>query len=1807
MAKGKSSASSATRKKHARKALGKDGAPVEPALPKEKKPKGKDGKGKGKNKEPRKKVYIAPVKPAPVQHDPLDALGLAHQLPPELLVVLRRLAKKDAVTKAKALEELHAGWIEPARRDSEAAGVLGVMLPVWLHHLPALLLHPARRIRALAANLHAALLRLPTPREQLLFFLHESATEDQAECILGSWAMAARDADRQVAAAARRSWDTTIALAPAPARDRLVLNPAAVGALVAFVQRAVLDPAGLYAWLNPVQVPVSQAQPKRVHGRAVPVKKDRDEEEGGAARQKGEGEEEGELDRKARLRIGGLGVVQWLLGAVVFLVLGMRGALAVRGAETEAEAEAPKLPETLVDMLASAPLWTALHHARVCPFADIESFGFGQPGVRTAAWALLQTLLQYWKAEAELSVRVLSAAVLRSAFVEPDPQVRGAMWQPLLTFLKDFPRAWEFELAFKVEKEAESESESEDEDEESHENHAPPAEAQTETPTPSTAATTSMAYQEFLQFLELGCSGSPLQGYPTVVIILSTIPSSILAQSDPSASYSCSALFTSFWAAIDGRALSSLERAATSAAFLASLLECTSFVVRRLRGTSGVSSPLLGSDSDSHNNADGVAQRLVRAMYARTWEEIAQRRLRVEPPVVGKLVAENLQVLERMDADADGGLFQAAWEAFAGEMRGAVESPGELDRRAVLEVLRAIWDTSAGETKTRAAAGVVVADVASAVAVACRGALIQGGDVDETRKKVRALADVVDVLGEILLRNTEITESIDDIVQQNSSHILEVEPSLLVTYLSRRADEGRAVPLWRTILTDISSHPDTTYSTLPPLVDAVQHGALPEYLRPAAQELDMAIHKLFADALEGAHIDARLLLLRVVQHAKFFVSDESFDTLLELAMSDFSEKFEPIIHGEQDNVARLELPLEIASACFSNGEKMAYEPRRVAPFLQDVCLLALLIPKCVDVVESPAVALARVLLNLWEPETEAGEKVVQYVQTLITLWLKDAVTDITLLPGPREILAFATEQHTFVPPNALDSILPDPEWLQSTLSGLRSDPAHSSLAITLPLVPPADAFEPAAGEGCPADRSGLGAYTRGVAALLYAFIDDRQRARANMPALTHLIALALYAEEFLQVPARPSPALSSAVAKALLHDVIAKVEQLTAYLVVVPSEGNWHANVVKTALGELKNGPKDETAVFLNSLIKDAQKEDGYLHSQIVFRVLQHVLGDATREEGDQWMLLVRKLEKSAPQLSLAILLAVTQFGPEPPRLERYRNELAANALGIPPSKANTEGLLLLRRLAVAAPDPESDVVFLPQPRAVNFMKACQQWIAADEDVDEDVQSELTLVFFHLVPILQNVTGAHWDLVFDVVENNLENASFNEDDDLTIIWRTVQVIQVVQDLVTYNKPLRATWNERQTVILTLLRDLVASETTSVQWSKPRSVCREAALSIVQNLPPSLMDHETLSKMSHLLSDPSIDVQKMAYDLLREAANKRTEHVVIESAVDAESTIRPELPAELVALLQQSIDWDYDRDESVVFGYMLSWMVTLDLFANASMKVRSGYIEHLRDLDLVSTRFIPMILTLLNLYGGISRSFKLDYWSVDEYYVQFYDPEDIQSRRLLAAHLYFRALNTIPSLIRSWLLDCKDRTLSNAVTTYTSHHFSPVIIKSELTHIKSPEAAELNVENMAIKVASNLNEVSAVYTIDEQQLELTLKIPTDWPLHGIEVKDSKRLGVSENRWRGWLLGVQQIVWSQNGHIVDAFSLFKKNVTLHFEGQVECAICYSIISVVDGDLPRKPCKTCKNRFHASCLFKWFNTSHSSSCPLCRSDIM
>jgi E3 ubiquitin-protein ligase listerin len=145
-------------------------------------------------------------------------------------------------------------------------------------------------------------------------------------------------------------------------------------------------------------------------------------------------------------------------------------------------------------------------------------------------------------------VPILSVAVLRSSFAEPSVQVRGTMWRPWLKFIKSmtlhwfcycynthcataYPRSWEIDATFDPNEANEGDSDEDD--------GSDAEEETTERPAPGHIVKDgrSPAFVDFLQFLELGCGGSPLQGYPAILPILSSIPSSVRASPATPASH----------------------------------------------------------------------------------------------------------------------------------------------------------------------------------------------------------------------------------------------------------------------------------------------------------------------------------------------------------------------------------------------------------------------------------------------------------------------------------------------------------------------------------------------------------------------------------------------------------------------------------------------------------------------------------------------------------------------------------------------------------------------------------------------------------------------------------------------------------------------------------------------------------------------------------------------------------------------------------------------------------------------------------------------------------------------------------------------------------------------------------------------------------------------------------------------------------------------------------------------------------------------------------------------------------------------
>lgn len=153
-----------------------------------------------------------------------------------------------------------------------------------------------------------------------------------------------------------------------------------------------------------------------------------------------------------------------------------------------------------------------------------------------------------------------------------------------------------------------------------------------------------MAYDEFLDFLKLGCGGSPRQGYPAVLVIVSTVPNEVLGLHKNGLDQ----LFTSFWAAVDGRALGSLthDRLQNSAAFLSSVLECLILLLNRL-----------AQDEDAAKSA--LSESLVHEQFDELCSALYNGRLTVQSEFAGEAMAKALARLEGFNDKSESATFSS--------------------------------------------------------------------------------------------------------------------------------------------------------------------------------------------------------------------------------------------------------------------------------------------------------------------------------------------------------------------------------------------------------------------------------------------------------------------------------------------------------------------------------------------------------------------------------------------------------------------------------------------------------------------------------------------------------------------------------------------------------------------------------------------------------------------------------------------------------------------------------------------------------------------------------------------------------------------------------------------------------------------------------------------------------------------------------------------------------------------------------------------------------------------------------------------
>lgn len=146
------------------------------------------------------------------------------------------------------------------------------------------------------------------------------------------------------------------------------------------------------------------------------------------------------------------------------------------------------------------------------------------------------------------------------------------------------------------------------------------------------------------------------------------------------------------------------------------------------------------------------------------------------------------------------------------------------------------------------------------------------------------------------------------------------------------------------------------------------------------------------------------------------------------------------------------------------------------------------------------------------------------------------------------------------------------------------------------------------------------------------------------------------------------------------------------------------------------------------------------------------------------------------------------------------------------------------------------------------------------------------------------------------------------------------------------------------------------------------------------------------------------------------------------------------------------------------------------------------------------------------------------------------------------------------------------------------------------------------------------------------MDLIMTLPPNYPLGTAKIESSNMV-VGTSKWRNLLFQICKYLIHQNGTIWDALVIWKNNLDKKFEGVEECYICFSILMGSSFEIPKLCCRTCKKKFHSSCLvsdfscfqlhfyllssihssinyqfcfffqYKWFSTSNNSTCPICR----
>eukprot|EP01016_Furgasonia_blochmanni_P048441 TRINITY_DN720_c0_g1_i6.p1 TRINITY_DN720_c0_g1~~TRINITY_DN720_c0_g1_i6.p1 ORF type:complete len:457 (+),score=158.07 TRINITY_DN720_c0_g1_i6:81-1451(+) len=295
-----------------------------------------------------------------------------------------------------------------------------------------------------------------------------------------------------------------------------------------------------------------------------------------------------------------------------------------------------------------------------------------------------------------------------------------------------------------------------------------------------------------------------------------------------------------------------------------------------------------------------------------------------------------------------------------------------------------------------------------------------------------------------------------------------------------------------------------------------------------------------------------------------------------------------------------------------------------------------------------------------------------------------------------------------------------------------------------------------------------------------------------------------------------------------------------------------------------------------------------------------------------------------------------------------------------------------------------------------------------------------------------------------------------------------------------------------------------------------------------------------------------------------------------------------------------------------YAYVLTWIsLILKLKSNrkedqAYEKVKTALVEYMDQRKEIHTRFLDNIFFIVkrlslteNEKKGIVKPNEVA--SMDPDWSDFLSQESLFKVIIQAMFLF---ASKFPSYLRKWVSEA-NKSYVKIAENCVRNFISLALFNNEIELIENNQS-EWRSEEFTIFVIRNTRQISAVYTKESAKLEIEITIPPDYPLIHVQTNIIKGVKIPEGKINKWVLMMRSLMINQNNPILSSLMIWKKNIDKQFEGIEECAICYYCIGP-GGELPKLACKTCKHKFHSSCIQKWFQSSNKSECPLCKSQFL